>query len=92
MEIGGTSPPFLTSALDGGEWSASRPGRFYPREIALGTDWIGGWVGTKAGLDAMEKMKVLSLPGIEPRPPSRQPVAMPTELFHSYESMVLLQR
>jgi hypothetical protein len=23
---------FLTSALDGGEWSASRPGRFYPRE------------------------------------------------------------
>jgi hypothetical protein len=22
--------PFLTSALDGGEWSASRPGRFAP--------------------------------------------------------------
>jgi hypothetical protein len=22
----------LTSALDGGEWSASRPGRFTPRE------------------------------------------------------------
>jgi hypothetical protein len=27
---GGISPPFLTSALDGGEWSASRPGRFTP--------------------------------------------------------------
>jgi hypothetical protein len=24
---------FLTSALDGGEWSVSRPGRFTPREI-----------------------------------------------------------
>jgi hypothetical protein len=27
----------LTPALDGGEWSASRPGRFTPRERALGT-------------------------------------------------------
>jgi len=27
----------LTSALDGGEWSASRPGRFTPRERAPGT-------------------------------------------------------
>jgi hypothetical protein len=26
----------LTSALDGGEWSASRPGRFTPRERAPG--------------------------------------------------------
>jgi len=34
-----------TSALDGGEWSASRPGRFTPRERAPGTRWIGGWVG-----------------------------------------------
>jgi hypothetical protein len=31
---GGITPPFLTSALDGGEWSASRPGRFTPGEIA----------------------------------------------------------
>jgi hypothetical protein len=35
----------LTSALDGGEWSASRPGRFTPRERAPGTHWIRGWVG-----------------------------------------------
>jgi hypothetical protein len=27
---GGIGPPFLTSALDGGEWSASRPGVFIP--------------------------------------------------------------
>jgi hypothetical protein len=35
----------LTSVLDGGDWSASRPGRFTPRERAPGTHWIGGWVG-----------------------------------------------
>jgi len=33
----------LTSALDEGEWSASRPGRFITRERAPGTHWIGGW-------------------------------------------------
>jgi hypothetical protein len=36
---------FLTSALDGGEWSASSPDRFTLRERAPGTHWIGGWVG-----------------------------------------------
>jgi hypothetical protein len=29
-ESGGINSPFLTSALDGGEWLASRPGRFTP--------------------------------------------------------------
>jgi hypothetical protein len=33
---------FLTSALVRGEWSASRPGRFIPGEIAPDTHWIGG--------------------------------------------------
>jgi hypothetical protein len=37
----------VTSAIDGGEWSASRPGRFTHRERAPGTHWIGGWVGRK---------------------------------------------
>jgi hypothetical protein len=35
----------FASALEGGEWSASRPGRFTPRERAPGTHWIGGRVG-----------------------------------------------
>jgi hypothetical protein len=35
----------LTSALDGGEWSASRPGRFTPTERAPDNDWIGGHYG-----------------------------------------------
>jgi hypothetical protein len=48
----------LTSALDGDEWSASRPARFIPRERATGTDCIGGWVGLRAVLDAVVKRKI----------------------------------
>jgi hypothetical protein len=42
---------FLTSALAGGEWSASRPCRFTLGERAPGTHWIGGWVDPRAGQD-----------------------------------------
>jgi hypothetical protein len=45
----------LTSALDAGEWSASRPGRFPPRKRVPGTYWIGGWVGPRAYMDAVVK-------------------------------------
>jgi hypothetical protein len=38
---------FLISALDGGDWSASHPGRFTPGERAPGTHWIEGWVGLR---------------------------------------------
>jgi hypothetical protein len=31
---GGITPPLLTSALDGGEWSTSRPGGFTSGETA----------------------------------------------------------
>jgi hypothetical protein len=50
----------LTSALDGGEWSASRPGRFTSRERAPGTHWIGGWVGPRSVLDAVVKRRIPS--------------------------------
>jgi hypothetical protein len=43
----------LTSALVGGQWSASRPGRFTPRERDPGRHWIGGWVDPTAALDDM---------------------------------------
>jgi hypothetical protein len=56
---------FLTSALLEGEWSASRFGRFTPREGAPGTHWIGGWVGPRTDLDDMEKKKLLTLPVLE---------------------------
>jgi hypothetical protein len=42
-----SSYSFSTSALDGGEWSASRPGRAF----TPGTHCTGGWVGPRAGLD-----------------------------------------
>jgi hypothetical protein len=51
---------FATSALDGGEWSALRPGRFTPKERAPGIHWIGGWVGSRAVLDAVVKKKIPS--------------------------------
>jgi hypothetical protein len=60
----------LTSALDGGEWSASRPGCFTPKGRAPGTHWIGGWVGPRAILDAVVKRKIPSPSGnrtLEPR-------------------------
>jgi hypothetical protein len=54
----------IASALIGGEWSTSRPGRFTPRERAPDTHWIGGWVDLRAGLDDLEKRKFLTLPGL----------------------------
>jgi hypothetical protein len=71
-----TSTHFLTSALDGSEWSASRPGRFTPRERAPGTHWIGGWVGPRAVLDEVAKRKIPSpLRESNRRNPIVQPVA-----------------
>jgi hypothetical protein len=77
---GGIAQPFFTSALDRGEWLTTRPGRFTFLERAHCTHWIGGWVGPRAGLDVVEKRKIMPLPGIEPRQSSPYPVAMPTEL------------
>jgi hypothetical protein len=62
---------FLTSVLAGGEWSASRPGRFSPGETGTGTHCIRGWVNPRAGLDDVEKRKFLTLPGLELRPLGR---------------------
>jgi hypothetical protein len=57
---------FLTSALAGGEWSASRPGRF-----TTATHWIGGRVDHRASVDDVEKRKFLTLQRLELRPLSR---------------------
>jgi hypothetical protein len=67
---------FSTSALDGGEWSASRPGRaFTPGERTHGTHCTGGWVGPRAGLDAKATGKILCLRrGSNPGRPVVQPV------------------
>jgi hypothetical protein len=45
---------FLTSALAGGEWSASRLYLFTPGERTPGNHWMGGWVGPRAGRNDVE--------------------------------------
>jgi hypothetical protein len=66
-ELRYSSTHSLTSAIYGGKWSASRPGRC--------THWIGGWVGPRAFLEVIVKRKIPS-PCREsnPRTPIVQPV------------------
>jgi len=57
---------FLTSALDGGEWSTSCLSYFTSRERALGTQWIGSWMGPTASLGmVVRKKESLALPEIK---------------------------
>jgi hypothetical protein len=56
---------FLTLVLVEAEWPTSRSGYFIH-----GTHWIGGWVDPMASLDAAEKIKFLTLLGLELRPVS----------------------
>jgi hypothetical protein len=51
----------LTSALNGGELSASCPGHFTPRERAPGSDCMGGWVGPRAVLDLKTQLNMMDV-------------------------------
>jgi hypothetical protein len=62
---------FLTSALVGGEWSASHPGHFNLGKIATGTEWVWSWLGPRASLDGMGKRKFLALLKLKHRPLGR---------------------
>jgi hypothetical protein len=82
--------PFLTSALVEDEWLASRPQPLYPRKRAIGTHWIGSWVGPRAGLDAMEKRKISfscrrSNPGRPARSPSLYRLSYPGSYVDEYK-------
>jgi hypothetical protein len=59
---------------------ASGPGRFTSEEIAHSAHFIGDWVISWAGLEAVEWTKIIPLLEIEPQPSRSQPVAIPTEL------------
>jgi hypothetical protein len=73
-ELKYSSAHSLPRTLDGGKWSASRPGRFTPRERAPGTQWVGGWVGLLSrSAHRGEEKNSQPLPGLEP--PIMQPVA-----------------
>jgi hypothetical protein len=79
-----SSYSFSTSALDGGEWSASRPGRALAPGEGPQYPCIGGLVGPRVGLDTEATRKSLSpLPGIEPRSPGR-PARSQTLYWLSY--------
>lgn len=86
---GSVAISFLTSALGECEWPASRPGRFNAEKRAIDTYWIGMWLGPGAGLDAVEKRNLLTLPGIEFRllSPSRILVTVLTKVFEVEHSV-----
>jgi hypothetical protein len=73
---------FLTSTLGGGEWLFSRLGHFTHGEKALGTHWMGGWMGLRAGLDAVAERKI-PCPCRQSNPgrPARCLITVLTELF-----------
>jgi hypothetical protein len=64
----------LTSALFGGEWSASRHCCFTPGERTSDNHWIEGWMGSGACLDDVEKRKLLTLRDSNFNPSVVQPV------------------
>jgi hypothetical protein len=73
---------FSTSALDGGEWSDSPPGRALPPGLRTpGTHCTGGWVGPIAGLDT--EARGIPFASIEPRSPGR-PARSQTLYWLSY--------
>jgi hypothetical protein len=58
----------------GGDWSASRPGKFTPGERTLGTDWIRGWMGPRTGLDDVKNGKSCTYRHSKSDPSTVQPV------------------
>jgi hypothetical protein len=66
---------FLTSELDGGEWSASCRGRFPLREKAPGAHWIRRWVGPRAGPGALMRNIPSTRRDSKPKTSIVQPVA-----------------
>jgi hypothetical protein len=68
----------LDPALDGGERSASRPGRFTPGERAPGTNEIGDSVGPRTCLDAVEYRKT-SFPAGNQTPAAKPAVYRSTD-------------
>jgi hypothetical protein len=72
------TPLFLTSTLDGGEWSASLPCRFSPKERHPAAHWIGGPVGPSVCVDVVERREYVALPRRELGPCSVLSTTIPT--------------
>jgi hypothetical protein len=91
MGTGGITLPFFISAVDGGEWPASRPGRFTPAERtpAPTAQEVGC---APQPVWTLWRRELLALPEIEPRLTSQWLVAIPTELFRLLEETVLFPK
>jgi hypothetical protein len=64
---------FLISTLVGGEWPASRPGRFTPGESATGTHFIGCWGGPQSRFGRRGAEKILDPTGTQTPTPLGRP-------------------
>jgi hypothetical protein len=77
----------------GGEWSASCSCHFTPGERLPSTHFIGGWVGPRAGLDAV-KRKILhwweSNPGHPARRPSLYQLSYPDSIYYTNPHIITL--
>jgi hypothetical protein len=76
---------FLSSALDRGEWSASRPGRALP-SVPIVQE--AGWAPEPVWTQRIEEKIFCPLPGIEPRSAGR-PVRSQTLYCLSYPGSVI---
>jgi hypothetical protein len=75
MGTGGIAPSFLTSALDGGEWSASRPSPFTPGKrspVTIESEAV--WAPEQVWIKLRREK---SLATARNRTPAVQPVARP---------------
>jgi hypothetical protein len=70
MESGGIAPQFLISAQVRGQWRASGPGRFTPRERTLQYPLDRGLDGPQGRSELVENRNSLSLLGMKSRPSS----------------------
>jgi hypothetical protein len=70
-ESGCIDPHFIDLGTSWKRVVSFTPLHLYPGERAPGTNWIGGWVGTRTGLDDVEKRKFLPPLELELRPLGR---------------------
>jgi hypothetical protein len=79
---GGIVPRILDLGTTKSEWSASRAGRFTPRERVPDTRWTGGWVDPRAGLEAVVRTSPSSRREWNPRTPCQPKVLQTLRLKH----------
>jgi hypothetical protein len=83
--VRGLAPPFFTSAPDGGEWSASSPGRFIPKERDPSTHWTEAeWapqpVWTLWRTEDSLTPAGNQIPAVQSRSPALYQLSYPTDL------------